>query len=254
MATPDILELLQRIDRAGGTITVVEDECREAEELGLVHVTPEGGGFGYTQSVKLTDYGRRAIGLPATGRNRRNRNELDTPPDASDHRNTGISATVPNWSRETKAQLPQRSLLASIRLYNRCRNSRNPLHQSLKYAAIIQHWFWSVYTGTMIPINVQIGGGLLMPHPNGIVINPSAVIGPNCLIFQQVTLTDGVVLGGHVDIGAGAKIIGPLTIGDHAVVGANAVVTKDVPPGVTVAGVPARIIRSRRAADAVNAG
>jgi serine O-acetyltransferase len=87
---------------------------------------------------------------------------------------------------------------------------------------------------------------LLIPHPNGIVIHPEAEIGPNCLLFQQVTIGSahgGVPrLGGHVDVGAGAKVLGPITIGDHAVIGANAVVTTDVPSGATAVGVPARIL------------
>lgn len=74
-----------------------------------------------------------------------------------------------------------------------------------------------------------------MPHPNGIVIHPDAEVGPNCLIMQQVTIgtrSYGVpVIGGHVDIGAGAKIIGRVTIGDHAKIGANALVIRDVPAG-----------------------
>ena len=86
-----------------------------------------------------------------------------------------------------------------------------------------------------------------MPHPNGIVIHPLAQIGPNCLIFQQVTIgTRGAnlppVIGGHVDIGAGAKILGPVTIGNYVLIGANAVVICDVPDGCTVVGNPARII------------
>lgn len=86
-----------------------------------------------------------------------------------------------------------------------------------------------------------------MPHPNGIVIHPVAQIGPNCLIFQQVTIgTKGdnlaPVIGGHVDIGAGAKILGPVTIGNHVLIGANAVVICDVADGCTVVGNPARIV------------
>lgn len=73
-----------------------------------------------------------------------------------------------------------------------------------------------------------------MPHPNGIVIHPGAQIGVNCLIFQQVTIgatRHGVPsIGGNVDIGAGAKIIGPVKIGAHARIGANAIVREDVPP------------------------
>ncbi len=85
-----------------------------------------------------------------------------------------------------------------------------------------------------------------MPHPTGIVIHPGAVVGPNCLIHQQVTIgieKDGVPrIGGHVDIGAGAKILGSVTIGDHAKIGANAVVLRDVPAHATAVGVPARNI------------
>ena len=90
-----------------------------------------------------------------------------------------------------------------------------------------------------------------MPHPNGIVVHPDTVIGPNCLLMQQVTLGvsgrgDGApCLGGHVDISAGARILGGITIGDHALVGANAVVTKDVEPYAIMAGVPARKIGTR---------
>lgn len=64
-------------------------------------------------------------------------------------------------------------------------------------------------------------------------------------IFQQVTVVEGVKIGGHVEIGAGAKIIRPVQIEDHAKIGANAVVLVDVPAGATVVGVPARIILSQ---------
>ncbi len=76
----------------------------------------------------------------------------------------------------------------------------------------------------------------------GIVISGNASIGENCTIFHQVTIgvdeiTDpgaAPVIGNNVIIGAGAKIIGGITIGDHVKIGANAVVTKDVPDGATV--------------------
>jgi serine O-acetyltransferase len=113
---------------------------------------------------------------------------------------------------------------------------------------VLEHRFWSAVTGADIPLNSDIGGGLLMPHPNGIVIHPEAKVGVNCLIFQQVTIGQGgrrpgaPRVGGHVDIGAGAKIIGGVTIGDHARIGANALVLCDVPEGATAVGVPARIL------------
>ena len=98
-------------------------------------------------------------------------------------------------------------------------------------------------TGAEIPLDSHMGGGLLIPHPNGIVIHPLAEIGPNCLIFQQVTIGHRKggfpVIGGHVDIGAGAKILGGVRIGNHARIGANAVVLHDVPNAKTASGVPA---------------
>lgn len=109
--------------------------------------------------------------------------------------------------------------------------------------------FWSIVTGADIPLESQLGGGLVLPHPNGIVIHRDVVIGPNCLLFQQVTIGGSTskpgmpTLGGHVDVGAGAKLLGGITIGDHAKIGANAVVLNDVPSGATAVGIPARVLR-----------
>ena len=159
----------------------------------------------------------------------------------------GVSAHEPEWSRERAKRgewSPGKKLLKSIRDYQRA-----PVGSVRRKLATLRHRFWSVVTGADIPLNCNIGGGLLIPHPNGIVIHPTAQIGPNCLIFQQVTVghaDDGVpTIGGHVDIGAGAKLIGPITIGDHARIGANAVVMIDVPAGKTAVGIPAQIIEAK---------
>jgi serine O-acetyltransferase len=116
----------------------------------------------------------------------------------------------------------------------------------MRKLATLRHRFWSIVTGADVPLGSRIGGGLLLPHPNGVVIHPEAEIGPNCLFFQQVTVgatAQGVPrIGGHVDVGAGAKLLGPIVVGDHAVIGANAVVLDDVPAGATAVGIPARII------------
>ncbi len=162
-----------------------------------------------------------------------------------------ISASVADWTRETPvrgAWSPSRYLLASIRSYQRHAARKSPFAWLARRWAVLRHRFWSAVSGADIPLNSQLGGGLLLPHPNGIVIHPQACIGVNCLIFQQVTIGEGArpgvpTIGGHVDIGAGAKILGGVSIGDHALIGANAVVLADVPAGATAVGIPARVIR-----------
>jgi len=164
-----------------------------------------------------------------------------------------ISAEVADWSREHKAFMawqPGRSLLASIRAYQRLARRRGPIAAVGRKIAVLRHRFWSVVSGADIPLNGHLGGGLLIPHPNGIVIHPAVTIGVNCLVHQQVTIgVDGrwgaPRIGGHVDVGAGAKILGGVVVGDHARIGANAVVTKDVPAGATAVGIPARVLERR---------
>lgn len=163
------------------------------------------------------------------------------------------SAAEPDWGREGCRGFwdPGRRLLRAVRGYQRWKGRGVALRWVAAYW-VLQHRFWSAVTGADIPLNARIGGGLLTPHPNGIVIHPDAVIGPNCLIFQQVTLGVGgpkagtPTLGGHVDVGAGAKLLGGITIGDHARIGANAVVLSDIPPGATAVGIPARVVALRQ--------
>lgn len=93
----------------------------------------------------------------------------------------------------------------------------------------------------------KIGGGLFIQHGFSTYI-AAASIGQNCWINQQVTIgyrdnTTAPVIGDNVTITCGAKVLGPITIGDHAVIGANAVVVRDVEPGAVMVGVPARRIK-----------
>jgi len=155
-----------------------------------------------------------------------------------------ISALEPDWSREQCLRWwsPGQQLLKSIRRYQYWRKHDGILGRFFRKWNILEHRFWSVVTAADIPLNCQIQGGLLIPHPNGIVIHPEAVIGPNCLILQQVTIVSGVTIGGHVDLGAGAKIIRPVAIGSHAKIGANAVLLDDVPAYSVAVGIPAQIV------------
>ena len=100
--------------------------------------------------------------------------------------------------------------------------------------------------GLDIPPGVTIGGGLFIPHPVGTVVMAKS-IGRNVTLVSNVTIgmrgeRTFPVIGDNVYIGAGARVLGPITIGDDVSIGANAVVLTDVPSGATAVGVPARII------------
>jgi len=109
-----------------------------------------------------------------------------------------------------------------------------------------------ITTGIDLPCETQVGRRLVIEHFGGIVISGDSVIGDDVTLRHGVTLglrRTGVpgapVIGNGVDIGAGAKILGPVHIGAGAVIGANAVVLCDVPAGALAVGIPARI-KSRR--------
>jgi serine O-acetyltransferase len=93
----------------------------------------------------------------------------------------------------------------------------------------------------------EFGPGFVILHSMGIVINSQVRGGRNVILEHGVTIGSekgrSPVLGDDVYVGAGAKIIGPVRIGSRVKIGANAVVTRDVPDGATVVGIPARIVR-----------
>lgn len=105
----------------------------------------------------------------------------------------------------------------------------------------------ALLTGALIGQNAEFGKGFVMLHSIGIVINSDVVGGDNIVMEHCVTIGAekriSPVLGSNIFIGAGAKIIGEIRIGNNVKIGANAVVVKDVPDNVTVVGVPARIIK-----------
>ena len=140
------------------------------------------------------------------------------------------------------------------------------------WAHRVEHWLWKkglrwlaransqitrFFTGIEIHPAASLGRRVFIDHGMGIVIGETAVVG------DEVTLYHGVTLGGTrlekvkrhptlqscVVVGAGAKILGDITIGSHSRIGANAVVVKDVPPQSVVVGVPGQVIRRRRLVD-----
>jgi serine O-acetyltransferase len=108
--------------------------------------------------------------------------------------------------------------------------------------------FIQVITGIELPCEVEIGKNFVIDHFGGIIISGYAKFGDNCRIRNGVVVGIRKVgeclaptVGNDVDIGAGAKLLGPIVIGDHVVVGANAVVITDVPSNSIAVGVPATI-------------
>ena len=107
--------------------------------------------------------------------------------------------------------------------------------------------------GIELPYTVLLGRRVIVEHQHGIVIHGNSVIGDDCIIRQGVTIGNRYLdqpfeapkLGKRVNIGAGAKILGNVTIGDDVCIGANAVVISDIPSGQTVVGIPAKIIHSK---------
>lgn len=100
--------------------------------------------------------------------------------------------------------------------------------------------------GFVISPNTKIGPGLYIGHIGSIVINPTAIIGANCNISQGVTIgsNDGraATIGDNVYIGPNVCIVADIIIGDNVTIGAGSVVTRNVPPNVTIAGSPAKVI------------
>ena len=150
-----------------------------------------------------------------------------------------------------------RSAIEVVLLYN-------GLHATIDYR--IAHWFtgiaaflfaraisqWSkMWTGIEIHPGAQIGRRLVIDHGAGIVIGETTQIGDDCLLYQGVTLGGTgkdtgkrhPTIGNNVLIGAGAKVLGPFTVGDNSNIAAGAVVLEEIPPDCTAVGVPAHVVR-----------
>ncbi|HEV2275175.1 MAG TPA: serine O-acetyltransferase [Acidobacteriaceae bacterium] len=109
-----------------------------------------------------------------------------------------------------------------------------------------------ILTGIELPSEVTLGRRFRIDHFGGIIISGDAVFGDDCIVRNGVTVglrhtghRGSPVIGNRVDIGAGAKILGPIRIGDDVAIGANAVVLTDVPAGSIAVGIPARILPRR---------
>jgi serine O-acetyltransferase len=126
------------------------------------------------------------------------------------------------------------------------------LRKPLSFLYKLLRAFAHILTGIDLPCEARVGRRLRIDHFGGIVVSGDAVIGDDVILRNGVTIglkntneRGAPVIGNRVDIGAGAKILGPIRIGDGAVIGANAVVIQDVPAGCTAVGIPARVLPQR---------
>ena len=122
--------------------------------------------------------------------------------------------------------------------------------------SIVYRWMYRRcrnHYGIEVPYSARIGRRVVIEHQSGIVIHGNSEIGDDCIIRQGCTLgnksldrpLDAPKLGKRVNVGAGAKILGAVTVGDDAIIGANSVVLKDVPAGFIAVGIPAMNVAPR---------
>jgi serine O-acetyltransferase len=124
----------------------------------------------------------------------------------------------------------------------------------LKWLARMLSNIARLFTGIEIHPGAVIGRRFFIDHGMGVVIGETAVIGDDCTLYHGVTLGGTSwekgkrhpTLSNDVVVGAGAKVLGPILVGEGARIGSNAVVVKDVPPGATVVGVPGKLINPQR--------
>jgi serine O-acetyltransferase len=146
-----------------------------------------------------------------------------------------------------------------LRFYAYCRTAAW-CQSGVRHLTVLLLRHYSIRFGIDISRDAHIGSGLYIGHYGGIFVNEGVVIGDNCNISQDVTLGQQnrgdkagcPVIGNNVYIAPGAKIIGRVQIGDHAAIGANAVVVNDVAPHTTVGGIPARPISEHGSEGYVN--
>ncbi len=139
-------------------------------------------------------------------------------------------------------------------------NKKNPAFIIFFFILRIFLWHYETKFGISIPLDTQIGRGLYIGHFGNIIVSPKTVIGNNFNISQGVTI--GVsnrgnnkghpIIGNDVYIGPGAKIFGSIKIGNNVAIGANCVVTKDIPDNAVVVGVPGKVISYKGSEGYVN--
>ena len=164
-----------------------------------------------------------------------------------------IVYVLQDWQVNQETSLKSRLTLFMFRLAQALEN----LPTFLRWIALVYRFTYQVIIewllGIELPWDTQVGENLQLQHGHGLVVNHETIIGANCILRHSTTignkkLPDGSFsaapkIGNNVDIGTHVVIIGSITVGNNAVIGAGSVVVKDVPEGAIVVGNPARVIR-----------
>jgi putative colanic acid biosynthesis acetyltransferase WcaB len=164
-----------------------------------------------------------------------------------------IQVIFQDWQRNKKTSLKSRLTLALFRSAHLI--GHLPVY--FIWLSLPYRFFYQILVewvlGIELPWDTEVGENLQLQHGIGLVVNHDTIIGDNCTLRNSTTIgnkqqADGTYgappkIGNNVDIGCNVVIIGALTIGDNAVIGAGSVVVKDVPPNAVVAGNPAKVLR-----------
>jgi serine O-acetyltransferase len=150
-----------------------------------------------------------------------------------------LAAHRGEWSR------PGFQTIATHRFGNWTKTIKHkPLRAVPSLLAKTAHVFCRNFYGIELPFEASVGRRVVFEHQHGIVVHGNSVIGDDCIIRQGCTLgvknmgrlQDAPTLGNNVSLGAGAVVLGAVTVGSDCTIGANSVITKNIPSGVTVVG------------------
>jgi putative colanic acid biosynthesis acetyltransferase WcaB len=164
-----------------------------------------------------------------------------------------ITYVLQDWEVNSEANFKSRFILLMFRSAQILGHLPAPFALFSIFYRILYKLLVEWILGVELPWDTQVGPNLKLLHGQALVVNHKAIIGANCTLRHSTTignkrLPDGSSskspeIGNNVEIGSNAVILGPITVGDNAVIGAGSVIVKDVPEGAVVVGNPARVIR-----------
>lgn len=164
-----------------------------------------------------------------------------------------ITYVLQDWEANNEASSKSRFILLMFRSAQILRRLPAPFSLFSDFYRVLYNLIVEWILGVELPWDTQVGANLKLLHGQALVVNHETIIGANCTLRHATTignkkLADGSSsrspkIGNNVEIGSNVVILGPITVGHNAVIGAGSVVVKDVPEGAVVVGNPARVIR-----------